>query len=117
MSIDPVSSSPSSSLLQSANTTAPSAKGVTPAAGGDAKAGVDSKTANTTGSNTVKTVANKVTLVHSNGTITVTTTYTDGTVSTTTRQNPNPTISQSPLAASGGQLATLLEAQQHTKPT
>ncbi len=60
-----------------------------------------------------KTVADEVTTTNADGTVTVTTTYTDGTTSAATEPNPNPTISQSPLASGNtAQLATLLNAQE-----
>ena len=65
--------------------------------------------------NAEKTIANEVTTVNDNGTITVNTTYSDGTTLTVTNANPpRPAISQNPLAANNGQLTTLLKAQQQS---
>ena len=66
-------------------------------------------------SNAQKTIANEVKTANMNGTITVTTDYTDGTTAAVTNANaPRPVISQSPLAATSGQFAALLHAQQQT---
>ena len=67
-------------------------------------------------SNAEKAIANRVTIINANGTITVTTAYTDGTTSSATNPNPpTPVVSQSPLTATSGQLGTLLQAQQQAR--
>ena len=78
--------------------------------------GNDDSTDGTSSTNNAdKTIANEVTSTNANGTITVTTTYTDGTTSSVTEPNPAPTVSKGALDSSNsGQLAVLLNAQQQS---
>jgi len=64
-----------------------------------------------------KIVTNETTTTNSDGTLTVTTTYSDGSTAAVIEPNPSPTVSQSPLAPNGAQLATLLNAQEQASQT
>jgi len=68
------------------------------------------------------TVTSQVTTPNANGTITITTTYADGSTSTTIEQNPaagaSTAVNTKPLdQRNAAQLLTLLSAQEQTQPT
>jgi hypothetical protein len=73
-------------------------------------------------SGSATTVTSQVTTPNANGTVTITTTYADGSTSTTIEQNPaastNTATNTKPLdQRNAAQLLTLLGAQEQTQPT
>lgn len=76
----------------------------------DAASGADSDPASST-------VVSETTITNANGTLTVTSTYADGTTSTAILPNPNPTYANNKLDPNNnGQGATLLAAQEQSTP-
>jgi len=96
-------------LTQAMHSAAPTAGGPSKSGGGASSSASDAST----------TVTSQVTTPNGNGTITVVTTYADGSTSTTIEQDPsatNNTTSTKPLDQSNAaQLLTLLGAQEQTQ--
>lgn len=96
----------------------------TQAAGGGSAAGSSAAASSATGAGAASggtasssTVTSQVTTTNSDGTITTTITYADGTTASTTEANPTGTVSKSALdPTNSGQLFALLTAQEQAQP-
>ncbi len=127
MPVNPITSSSAASLLSAATATVPvqnpsesptQANSVQAQSGNSPDSDAKSETGTHSSSSTpnaLKTIAHRLIKTNSDGTETVTVTYTDGTTSKQVKANPTPTVSQSPLASQGGQLSTLLKAQEQAR--
>jgi hypothetical protein len=102
------------SISPGTSTTASS--GLSPASAGSASTGKAGASTAASSSGSSVQITNTTQTVNADGTITVVTTYADGTTSQTTEPNPNPVTNQGTLSSSNsGQLSTLLAAQEQSQ--